>query len=103
MPDFLVLVQLEGEPSSEIYTALHDLMFGMNLKLYVDLFDSKGNPSVYATPHATYYGVNIEGNASTVRDRVTTAVRGQIWDNIEVLVVQSADIATWAIPWKPKK
>lgn len=101
MPSYLVRVQLDGQPSSETYQALHDLMFGMGLKLSINLATDTQDPTIYALPHATYYGENIVGTAAEVRNRVRGSVQSQVWKPLEIMVVEAGAIAVWAKPWKP--
>ena len=94
MPNFLVRVQLDGVgQTTKTYEALHALMFRMGLKLNIELTTDSGDEVYFATPHATYYGMNMLGTVVSLRDAVASAIEREIWLNVEVMVVQTAGIA----------
>jgi hypothetical protein len=87
MADYIIRIELRGDPSSDIYNQLHTLMkqksFGQTIT----------GQRINALPHATYYGSSQEA-PSALCTSIHTTVTSQIWTKAIVLAVV---VDTWAI------
>ena len=95
MPNYVVRVELRGNPSYDEYESLHALMAQKGFQQIVAGTDNQGNNKRFSLPHATYYGSS-NNECSSVRDSISQAIKGQIQQDIIVFVVQSQ---TWAISY----
>ncbi len=95
MAEYVIRVELRGNPPWEQYEKLHALMATVGFLQTVDGVNKKGEQKTFDLPHAVYYGTS-DATTSDVRDWVQSNVKGKIQDSILFLVVKSE---TWALGW----
>jgi hypothetical protein len=91
MADFVVRVELRGNPTEVTYEKLHTMMSQRGFYMTV----SEGSRS-YAMPHATYYGSSNQA-ADQISGELRDAIASSVWTKPLVFVSQSL---TWALSWK---
>ena len=88
MAHYFIRVELQGNPSGEDYTKLHDHMLKNNWYRSIS-----GSAGTSALPHAMYQG-NATMDVSALTKALHDGIKGAVWTHPIVLVISSI---TWSM------
>ena len=86
MSDYIVRVQLIGNPDVETYASLHSLMANRGFSMQT----TDKNGSSFTLPHATYIGVS-RAAAGALSISLRDSIQTRVWMKAKVLAIKYAE------------